>query len=150
MNFQPRDPNYQQKVQDSFDEQRFMDHIGAQLTEVRPGYCEIRVPFQESLTQQNGFFHAGVISTIADNTAGYAAFSLMTEKASVLTVEIKLNLLSPGKGDMLIGRGQVLKSGKTLTVCRSDLFVVQNGEEKLCAAGQSTLIQLQETPEKGS
>jgi len=145
MNFQPRDPNFQQKVRDSFDQQKFMAHIGAQLTEVSLGYCEIRVPFQESLTQQNGFFHAGVISTIADNTAGYAAFSLMEEKASVLTVEIKLNLLSPGKGDLLIGRGQVLKSGKTLTVCRSDLFVVQNGEEKLCAAGQSTLIQLQET-----
>jgi len=149
MNFQPRDPNFQQKVRDSFDQQQFMEHIGAQLFEVRPGYCEIRVPFQESLTQQNGFFHAGVISTIADNAAGYAAFSLMDEKASVLTVEIKLNLLSPGKGDMLIGRGQVLKSGKTLSICRSDLFVVQNGEEKLCAAGQSTLIQLQKTPNKG-
>ena len=142
MNFQPRDPNFQQKVRDSFDQQKFMAHIGAQLTEVSPGYCEIRVPFQESLTQQNGFFHAGVISTIADNTGGYAAFSLMDEKASVLTVEIKLNLLSPGKGNMLIGRGTVLKSGKTLTVCRSDIFVVQNGVEKLCAAGQSTLIQL--------
>lgn len=148
MNFQPRDPNFQQKVRDSFNQQQFMGHIGAQLVEVRPGYCEIRVPFQESLTQQNGFFHAGVISTIADNTAGYAAFSLMAEKASVLTVEFKLNLLSPGKGDLLIGRGTVLKSGKTLTVCRSDLFVVQNGEEKLCAAGQSTLIQLLETPNR--
>lgn len=146
MNFKPRDPNFKQKVQDSFDQQQFMGHIGAQLIEVRPGYCEIRVPFQESLTQQNGFFHAGVISTIADNAAGYAAFSLMDVKASVLTVEFKLNLLSPGKGDMLIGRGQVLKSGKTLTICRSDLFVVQNGQEKLCAAGQSTLIQLKEPP----
>ena len=144
MKFQPRDPNFQQKVQDSFDQQLFMDYIGAQLTEVSPGYCEIRVPFQESLTQQNGFFHAGVISTIADNAAGYAAFSLMEKKASILTVEIKLNFLSPGKGNMLIGRGQVLKSGKTLTTCRSDIFVLQNGEEKLCAAGQSTLIQLKE------
>ena len=142
MKFQLRDPNFQQKVQDSFDQQPFMDHIGAQLVEVRPGYCEIRVPFQESLTQQNGFFHAGVISTIADNAAGYAAFSLMEKKASILTVEIKLNFISPGEGDMLIGRGQVLKSGKTLTTCRSDLFVLQNGEEKLCAAAQSTLIQL--------
>ena len=148
MNFQPRDPNFEQKVRDSFDAQKFMGHIGARLTEVSPGYCEIRVPFQESLTQQNGFFHAGVISTIADNAAGYAAFYLMAEQASVLTVEIKLNLLAPGKGDMLIGRGTVLKSGKTLTICRSDLFVAQNGEEKLCAAGQSTLIQLQETPSK--
>ncbi|MEM7087192.1 MAG: PaaI family thioesterase [Bacteroidota bacterium] len=150
MNFQPRDPNFQKKVRDSFDQQQFMEHIGATLVEVRPGYCEIRVPFQESLTQQNGFFHAGVISTIADNSAGYAAFSLMAVEASVLTVEFKLNLLSPGKGDMLIGRGQVLKSGKTLTVCRSDLFVVQNGKEKLCAAGQSTLIQLLETPDQSS
>jgi len=142
MQFEPRTQEYQKKVQDSFDRQKFMAHIGAKLETVKPGYCEISVPFDESLTQQNGFFHAGIISTIADNSAGYAAFSLFDEDASVLTVEIKLNLLAPGKGDLLIGKGQVLKNGRTLTICRSDIYVVQHGVEKLCAAGQSTLIQI--------
>ncbi|MEL6812962.1 MAG: PaaI family thioesterase [Bacteroidota bacterium] len=145
MKFTPKTENYKQKVTESFSRQGFMDYLGAELSEVRPGFCEIRIPFQEQLTQQHGFFHAGVVSTVADNVAGYAAFSLMEENASVLTVEFKLNLLAPAQGDMLIGRGEVLKSGRTLTICRSDIFIVQNGEEKLCAAGQSTLIQLKDT-----
>lgn len=145
MNFKPRFDGYRTKVRDSFDKQKFMAHIGARLLKVEPGYCEISVPFNEDLTQQNGFFHAGIISTIADNAAGYAAFSLFEKNASVLTVEIKLNLLAPGKGDLLIGKGQVLKNGRTLTICRSDIFVVKNGIETLCAAGQSTLIQLRDT-----
>lgn len=144
MNFEPAHANYKQKVQDSFDRQKFMGLLEAELIEVKPGFCEIRVPFKESLTQQHGFFHAGVISTVADNAAGYAALSLMEARSSVLTVEIKLNLLAPGKGNMLIGRGQVLKSGRTLTICRSDIYVIQNDEEILCAAGQSTLIQLKD------
>ena len=119
-----------------------MAYIGAQLLKVEPGYCEISVPFSEDLTQQNGFFHAGIISTIADNVAGYAAFSLFENDAAVLTVEFKMNFMAPGKGDRLIGKGRVLKSGNTLSVCRSDIYVVQDGVEKPCAAGQSTLIQL--------
>ena len=149
MKFQSVYDNYKQKVQDSFDNQKFMELLEAELIAIKPGFCEIRVPFKESLTQQHGFFHAGVISTVADNAAGYAALSLMEASSSVLTVEFKLNLLAPGKGNMLVGRGQVLKSGRTLTICRSDIYVIQNDKETLCAAGQSTLIQLKETANHG-
>ena len=142
MQFEPKFSDFQKKVESSFQAQKFMELINAELVEVKPGFCEIHVPYQENLTQQNGFFHAGIISTVADNTAGYAGFSLMDEDASVLTVEFKLNVLSPGDGDLLIGRSAVLKNGKTLTVCRSDVFIVKNGIEKLCAAAQSTLIAL--------
>lgn len=142
MQLDPKTENYSNKVEESFKKQAFMNTLGAKLVEVRPGFCEIHVPFSKSLTQQNGYFHAGVIATISDNTAGYAAFSLMEEHSDILTVEFKLNFLSPGKGEMLIGRGEVIKSGKTLTVCRSELYVKQGEKEKLCAAGQSTLIQI--------
>ncbi|MBT8255240.1 MAG: PaaI family thioesterase [Bacteroidia bacterium] len=142
MQFDPKTENYGNKVAESFKKQAFMKTLGAKLVEVRPGFCEIHVPFSKALTQQNGYFHAGVIATIADNTAGYAAFSLMEAHSDILTVEFKLNFLSPGKGEMLIGRGEVIKSGKTLTICRSELYVKQGEEEKLCAAGQSTLIQI--------
>jgi len=111
-----------------------MELINAKLVTVQPGFCEIQVPYDLSLTQQHGFFHAGVISTIADNAAGYAGFSLMEENSTVLTVEFKLNLMSPGEGELLIARSTVLKSGRTLTICRSDIFMLNNGEEKLCAA----------------
>ena len=120
-----------------------MEHIGAELVDVQPGYCEIHVPFDENLTQQNGFFHAGVISTVADNTAGYASLSLMKEHSMVLSVEFKLNLIRPGAGEKLIGKGEVLKYGKTLTVCRADVFIVKDGVEKLCAAAQLTMIEVE-------
>ena len=120
-----------------------MEHIGAELIDVQPGYCEIHVPFNDNLTQQNGFFHAGVIGTIADNTAGYASLSLMKEHSSVLSVEFKLNLMRPADGELLIGKGYVLKYGRTLTVCRADVFIVKDGIEKLCAAAQLTMIELE-------
>lgn len=140
-NFRPQFPNYQAKIEQSFASQQFMEHLGAQLIDVQPGYCEIHIPFDEKLTQQNGFFHAGVMSTLADNVAGYASLSLMKEESSVLSVEFKLNLMRPGNGDLLIGKGEVLKYGKTLTVCRADVFIRNNGEVKLCAAAQLTMIE---------
>ena len=145
MIFQPKSQDYESKVRDSFARQKFMGTLKAELTKVEPGYCEIVIPYDESITQQHGFFHAGIVGTLADNAAGYAAFSLMEDTSSILTVEFKLNLLSPADGDVLIGRSEVLKNGKVLTICRSDVFVMKNGVEKLCAASQSTLIELKDT-----
>ncbi len=120
-----------------------MRFINAKLVKIEPGFCEIHVPYDANITQQNLFFHGGIVGTIADNTAGYAAFSLMDKNSAVLTVEFKLNLISPADGQLLIGKSQVLKYGRTLTICRSDIFIVKDGIEKLCAASQSTLIELQ-------
>lgn len=145
MNFEPKTKNYKQKVEESFKLQKFMDFIGAKLIKVEPGFCEIHLPYNENLTQQDGFYHAGIISTLADNAAGYAAFSLMEEDASVLAVEFKLNLISPGVGELLIARANVLKSGRTLSICRADIFTSKDGVEKLCAASQATLIQVKKT-----
>lgn len=144
MEFKPKYVDFKQKVEDSFNRQEFMKLINAKLITVKPGFCEIHIPYHSNLTQQHGFFHAGIISTIADNTAGYAGFSLMEEHSSILTVEFKLNLMSPGDGELLIGRSNVIKNGRTLTICRSEVYVVKNGVEKLCAAAQSTLIELKD------
>lgn len=140
MSFEPLDPHYERRVRESFSRQEFMNFIGAQLIEVTPGYCEIHVPYKKDLCQQHGFFHGGVIGTIADNSGGYAAYSLMPADSSILTVEYKLNLVAPGDGDLLIGRARVVKPGRTLTVCRSEVFVVKNGTEKLCAISLMTLL----------
>lgn len=148
MNFKPKFTDFKKKVEESFNRQKFMELINAKLVAVKPGYCEIQVPYNLNLTQQHGFFHAGIISTIADNAAGYASFSLMEESSSVLTVEFKLNLISPGDGELLIGRSNVLKNGRTLTICRSEVFVSKNGKEKLCAASQTTLIELKNKSDK--
>jgi uncharacterized protein (TIGR00369 family) len=143
MTFQTSDPNFDQKVRANFDCQQFMQFIGARLTRIEPGYCEIYLPYKLDLTQQHGYFHAGIISTMADNAAGYAAFSLMPPGASVLSVEFKLNLLSPGDGEALISRGQVVKAGRTLTICKADVLKIRQGEEQLCATALLTMMALQ-------
>lgn len=141
-NFTPADPNFKTKIKDSFERQKFMEFINAKLLKVEAGYCEIELPFSDNLTQQHGFFHAGIVSTIADNAAGYAAFSLMESASSILTVEFKINLMAPAKGEKLIGKSKVIKSGRTLTICQAEIYVEVGEEYKLCAVAQSTLMQL--------
>jgi uncharacterized protein (TIGR00369 family) len=142
MSLQPLDPNFESRVHASFERQGFMKLIGARLIAIAPGACEIQVPHRPELTQQHGFFHAGVIGAIADNAGGYAAYSLMPADASILTVEYKLNLLAPGDGELLLGKGQVLKAGRTLTVCRTEVFVAKADKQTLCATSLMTLIAL--------
>jgi uncharacterized protein (TIGR00369 family) len=138
--FEPLDPAWETKVKDSFGRQAFMREIGALVTKVEPGVVEIELPFREGLTQQHGFFHGGVTSAIADSAGGYAAFSLFPPDSSVLTVEFKINLLAPAKGEKLRAIGKVIRPGRTLTVCELKVMAIADGNETLCAAGQQTLI----------
>ena len=142
MTFQVQDFDYVRKVKDSFNRQQFMHTLGAELARVEPGLCEIRLPFKPELGQQDGYFHAGVITTLADNASGYAAFSLMAPAAAVLTVEFKMNFLAPGDGESLIARGQVIKAGRTLTICRSEVFNLRQDQEALCATALLTMMAL--------
>jgi uncharacterized protein (TIGR00369 family) len=142
MIFQPKDPNYQIKVRESFSRQNFMDFIGAELCKLEPGFCELQLPHKTDLTQQHRYFHAGVIAALADTAGGYAAFSLMPENSSVLTVEYKINFMTPGDGERLFAEGSVLKSGKTLTICRIEAYVEKNGKRTICASGQMTVMAL--------
>ncbi len=117
-----------------------MQLLGAELSRIEPGLCEITLPFKDALCQQHGFFHGGVVGTIADSAGGYAGFSLMPEDASVLTVEYKLNLIAPADGDLLTARGRVVKPGRTLVVARADVTVRKDGRETLCATLLQTLM----------
>lgn len=118
-----------------------MKTIGAEMTELQPGRCDLTVQFGENLAQQHGFFHGGVIATLADVSGGYAAFSLLPADRTNLTVEFKLNLLRPGTGKSLLARGVVLKSGRNLTVCRSDVFsIAEDGSQTLCATSLATYM----------
>jgi len=102
MQFKVLDPNYERRVRDSFARQAAMTLIGATMTHVEPGRCEIELPVREELTQQHRFVHGGVVGMIADSAGGYAAFTLMPADASVLTVEFKINMLAPAKGERLL------------------------------------------------
>ena len=138
--FEPSNPDYAGRVRASFARQGAMALFGAELAEVGPGHCEIRLPWREELSQQHGFFHGGVLSAIADSAAGYASFSLMPADASVLTIEFKTNFLSPARGDLLIARGRVVKAGRTLSVAEADTFAVAGDDETLCATLLATLM----------
>jgi uncharacterized protein (TIGR00369 family) len=100
------------------------------------------MPYHPLYTQQHGFMHAGIISTALDSSCGYAAYSLMSDDAAVLTVEFKTNLLAPAEGEYFIFRGRVIKPGRTLTLCDSQAFAVRNGSEKLIATMTGTLMAL--------
>ena len=140
--FTATDPDFAERVRKSFDAQGIMDHIGATLTLIQPGVCEIELPYSDAVSQQHGFFHGGVIGTIADSAGGYAAFGLMDAEDGILTVEYKLNLMAPADGDLLVARGQVVRAGRTLTVARAEVGVVKNGVEVACAAMQQTLMRI--------
>lgn len=138
----PIDQNYAERVRQSFAAQGVMAFIGAELAELRPGYCEIQLRFRPELSQQDGFFHAGIVSTIADSAGGYAGYTLMPADSRVLTVEYKMNLLAPARGENLIARGQVIRNGRTLVITKADVGIVQNGTETPCATLLQTLINL--------
>lgn len=142
------DPKFAEKVRASFARQGLMRHLGAELISVREGSTEIRVSFRDELSQQHGYFHGGVTGAIADSSAGYAAFTLMPAGSSVLAVEYKLNMMAPALGEALIARGSVIRAGRTLSVCRADVFAVREGKETLCATMLSTIMRLEATDKR--
>jgi uncharacterized protein (TIGR00369 family) len=107
---------------------------------------EIRFPFRSKLTQQNGFVHAGAVTSVMDSAYGYAALSVAPEEADVLSVEFKVNLLGPGAGKSFVARASVKRAGKRLTVCTADAFAVTGGEEKLIATMLATMMNMDSKP----
>jgi uncharacterized protein (TIGR00369 family) len=146
--FEPRDPAWDAKVRASFAKQGIMAHLGATLADVWPGGCEIHLPYRPELSQQVGYFHAGVTATVVDSAAGYAGFSLMAPNTEVLSVEFKINMLAPADGDLLIATGEVIKPGKTLCITRGDAWVVKHGKTTHCAMMQQTLITMHNKSDK--
>jgi uncharacterized protein (TIGR00369 family) len=119
-----------------------MSTIGAEITTVDRGRVEIRFPFSPTLTQQNGFVHAGAVTSILDSACGYAALSIASEDSEVLSVEFKVNLLAPGVGESFVARALVKRAGKRLAVCTADAFAVRAGEEKLIATMLATMMKM--------
>ena len=134
------DPEFADRVRASFERQAMMQTIGAQLTEVVAGRVVIELDWAQALTQQHGFLHAGVVGTALDSACGYAGFSLMAAEAAVLTIEYKLNLLAPARGQRFRMEGQVVKPGRTVTVTEGRAWAREGGSEKLIATMSCTLM----------
>jgi uncharacterized protein (TIGR00369 family) len=145
--FDPRDPSYEARVRASFARQRAMHTIGARLVRVEPGEVEIELPFRDDLTQQHGFLHAGIVTTIVDSACGYAALSLMDNESAVLSVEYKVNLLAPATGDVMRAVGRVIKTGRTLLVCTGDVMAITGPTETHVTAMQATMMAVRGRPD---
>jgi uncharacterized protein (TIGR00369 family) len=144
-----QDEHVAARVSASFEKQKIMRLLGATLTGVERGQVELTLPFREELTQQHGFLHAGVVTTILDSACGYAALSVMPEGAGVLSIEFKVNLLAPAKGITFIARGRVVRAGRTIVVCSGEVVALQNGkeeEEESVATMLATMLVAQNRP----
>ncbi len=138
--FKPRDDGYAARVRESFALQGAMGTLGASLAEIAPGRVVIELPWAAGLSQQHGFLHAGMVATALDSACGYAGFTLMPPGAGVLTVEFKINLLAPAKGQRFRMVGQVIKPGRTITVTEGRAYATADGREKLIATLGATLM----------
>lgn len=143
----PRNSEFERLVRDSFSRQQAMKTLGAVLTRVEPGRIEIQLPYRDDLAQQHGFLHAGVVTAALDSSCGYAAFSLMPPGAGVLSIEFKVNLLAPAKGDVLIARGRVLRAGRTITVCQADGFMREGERETQVATMLASIMAVTARPD---
>ena len=141
--FNVSNPDYAKTVRDSFARQGLMATLGARIVAIEPGFCVVEMGYTPGVSQQQGFFHGGAIGAIADSAAGYAAYSLMPPGAEILTVEYKLNLIRPAVPPTLRAEGRVLRAGRTLTVCRADVFHAGPGGPEACALLQSTLMRVE-------
>ena len=129
------------QVRDSLQRQSFMRLLGAHAPLVEPGHVVIELPFRADLCQQNGYLHAGVATSVADSACGYAALTLMPSGSDVLSVEFKVNLLAPGRGDVFRADARVVRAGRTLTVCQAEVTAVTAGQPDVSVAlMQATMI----------
>lgn len=147
MSLRISDPDFAVRVSASFAKQQAMALIGASMPVIAPGRTEIHLAHRPEVTQQHGFVHGGVVGMIADSAAGYAAMTCVPANASVLTVEYKMNLMSPAAGEKLIARGSVVRAGRTLIVTQAEVFALRDGEEHCCALMQQTIMVMHDKAE---
>ena len=139
-NFMPAFADYESRVRSSFEQQGIMKTIGATLTRVTPGEVHIDLPFSQAVTQQHGYIHAGIITTVVDTACGYSANTLMPAHSEVLTIEYKVNFLAPAKGEKIVGIGKVVRASRSITVCSGEVWAFHNGQEQLVAVMQTTMM----------
>ena len=130
----------ERRIHASFARQTMMQTLGAELAEVGEGRVTITAPILPSVLQQHGAGHAGLTFSLGDSAAGYAALTMLREGAEVMTVEMKINLMSPAIGDRLVAEGQVVRAGRRITVVAADVWVETGGPRKHVALLQGTMI----------
>ncbi len=145
--FTPGAPGFDERVRANFSRLTLMTTIGARLVRIDPGEVDIEMDVRADLTQQHGYVAAGIVTAIVDTACGYAAMSLMPADAEVLTVEYKVNFVSPALGERLLARGRVVKPGRTLTVCAGDVYALGDAAPKAVATMLATMVAVRNAAE---
>jgi len=140
MKYEVFDVHYTERIRTSFEQQGIMATIGGRLIKVEPGEVLIEFPYAKAITQKHGFIHAGILTTVVDSACGYAASTLMPRESEVLTVEYKVNFLSPAQGTEFVAVGRVIKPGRTITVCVGEVMVKEQSGFKTIALMQATMM----------
>ncbi|MCB1050778.1 MAG: PaaI family thioesterase [Acidobacteria bacterium] len=148
MTLTAQDPCFEARVRASFERQAVMHGLGIQLTAIQAGQVELIMPYNPQWTQQHGYIHAGIMATALDSACGYAAFSLMPADAEVLSIEFKINLMAPARGDTFRFLGRVIKAGRTISVCEGQAWSL-SPQEKLVCTMTATMMTLREQPTSG-
>ena len=120
--------------------QGFPAYCGFEVERLAHGKFETKLELRPDHMQQDGFVHAGVIATMADHTAGYAAYTTVSKGFRILTIEFKINYLRPAAGEAILCRSRVINGGKTIIVSESTVFAVSGGLEKLVSKAMVTLM----------
>lgn len=144
--FHAQNPRFESEIRESFSSQSFMMSIGAELSRITAGSVEILLPIRSDLLQHHGYLHGAVIAAIVDTACGYSALSLMPPESTVLTVEYKVNFMAPAEGDRIVARGQVVRPGRSLTVCSGEAVTTSHGQEKTVAALMATMARVTGRP----
>jgi len=135
------DRDTEHRIRDSIGRQTLLTTLGVTIAELASGRVVLDLPYRADLCQQNGYVHAGAITALADSACGYAAASLMPADRDVLTVEFKVNLLSPARGDWFRATARVARAGRTLTVCSAEVVAWAGGVgQKPVALMQATMM----------
>ena len=135
-----QNPDYETAVRRNFARQRMMATLGASVVHLAPGEVDLSAPYAPEFGQQNGYWHAGAVASLADSANGYAALSLAPADTDVLAVEFKINLLAPARGTAFLARGRVVRPGRTLTVCMAEVFAIDGALRTPIATMLSTVI----------
>lgn len=137
--WQSPNPNYKELVADKLSKNLFTQAIGFEMQHVEPGKTSGQLVIQPQHQQQNGFVHGGVLLTLSDIVAGFAAFTMVQDHEHVVTAEIKVSCLRPATGEALYAVGYVIKPGKQIHFCESEVYAIDNGEKKLVAKSSSSM-----------
>lgn len=138
--FRIPDPDYKERVGRSFEHQQMMKTMGVSLVDIQPGHVEFAMDFADHLTQQNGFLHAGAMSTALDSACGFSSYTLTAPDHSILTIENKVNLFRPALNGPFRIVGDVVKPGRTIIVSEGHAYDVDGKVIATMTATNMTIV----------